>query len=426
MINGIKIILHRRTLVIGQSALNYFQEKLKNGTISQEEYESLLTEEDQMNRKEILKYHQPAIKQLSNGRYYTRIEGKTVQSMKLKNVEDSVVNYYATNAHTLSSIFEDFLKFESAEKTDATLYRDRLLFERFIKTAPFADKPLIALKMSDASEFLEHCLSINPEMKEKYWTNIMGVVNQMFKYAIGMEYTTFNPFENFHPNRIRFCAATKHRDEDTVFSQEEKIKVCELALMDATNTKTAIPLAILILFQLGLRDGEVCALKWGDIESGKSGDTIHIQRMVVVNYVDTKACGYKVVDFTKTPTSDRILHLSEKTKAILERAKELNNANGFPTGKNDYIFMREFEKQETYISTRCVFSRLEKYCKAANMEEIKSPHDIRRTVITELHEKGYPLKKLQKFAGHSTLAMTLKYIRETDLTDFDKQILDSL
>ena len=60
------------------------------------------------------------------------------------------------------------------------------------------------------------------------------------------------------------------------------------------------------------------------------------------------------------------------------------------------------------------------------MEEIKSPHDIRRTVITELHEKGYPLKKLQKFAGHSTLAMTLKYIRETDLTDFDKQILDSL
>jgi hypothetical protein len=41
LINGIKIILHRRTLVIGQSALNYFQEKLKNGTISQEEYDQL-------------------------------------------------------------------------------------------------------------------------------------------------------------------------------------------------------------------------------------------------------------------------------------------------------------------------------------------------------------------------------------------------
>ena len=60
------------------------------------------------------------------------------------------------------------------------------------------------------------------------------------------------------------------------------------------------------------------------------------------------------------------------------------------------------------------------------MSEIKSPHDIRRTVITELNEKGLSLKKLQKFAGHSSLSMTLRYIRETDLSDNDKEILDSL
>ena len=51
------------------------------------------------------------------------------------------------------------------------------------------------------------------------------------------------------------------------------------------------------------------------------------------------------------------------------------------------------------------------------MTVIKSPHDIRRTVLTNLYNVGMPLKKIQIFAGHSTLQQTMDYIRisEDDL-----------
>ena len=48
------------------------------------------------------------------------------------------------------------------------------------------------------------------------------------------------------------------------------------------------------------------------------------------------------------------------------------------------------------------------------MSVIKSPHDIRRTTLTNLYNAGMPLKKVQEFAGHSSLKQTMDYIRITD------------
>ncbi len=48
------------------------------------------------------------------------------------------------------------------------------------------------------------------------------------------------------------------------------------------------------------------------------------------------------------------------------------------------------------------------------MDVIKSPHDIRRTVLTNLYAAGMPLKKIQEFAGHSSLKQTMDYIRISD------------
>ena len=60
------------------------------------------------------------------------------------------------------------------------------------------------------------------------------------------------------------------------------------------------------------------------------------------------------------------------------------------------------------------------------MEVIKSPHDIRRTVLTNLYSVGMPLKKIQEYAGHSSLKQTMDYIRVSD-DDYDiSQFLNTL
>ena len=300
MINRIILILSRRRIIITPSALEHYNEELNRGIISKEEYDSLLIKEDNMNRKEILKNHKPAIKQLNNGRYYTRIEGKTVQSLFKKKVEEAIITYYAEQIPTMSSIFEGFMDCVKAEKTDGTLYRYRLLYDMYVQGSSIEDKPLVDLRVSDAKIFLDHCLKVNPEMKYKYWINIKALLNRMFQYAIEMEYTSFNPFKSFNPSSKRFTAPTYHQEQDTVFSPEEKEIICDLASKDSDEQKDAIPLAVKLLFLTGIRDGELCGLKWCDIENIKTGKCLHIQRMQVVAYKDGKANGYDVVEYVKT------------------------------------------------------------------------------------------------------------------------------
>ena len=56
----------------------------------------------------------------------------------------------------------------------------------------------------------------------------------------------------------------------------------------------------------------------------------------------------------------------------------------------------------------------------------KSPHDIRRTVLTNLYQAGMPLKKVQEFAGHSSLKQTMDYIRISDDEIDTMQFIESL
>jgi len=52
-----------------------------------------------------------------------------------------------------------------------------------------------------------------------------------------------------------------------------------------------------LLFNLGIRDGELCGLKWKDITNNK----IHIRRQIVENTdLDGHKIGFKPVEHTKS------------------------------------------------------------------------------------------------------------------------------
>ena len=58
----------------------------------------------------------------------------------------------------------------------------------------------------------------------------------------------------------------------------------EEAEKEAYVNSSAIPLGIVLLFYIAIRDGELCGLKWKDIELYKGKQVIHIQRQLVVNH----------------------------------------------------------------------------------------------------------------------------------------------
>lgn len=71
---------------------------------------------------------------------------------------------------------------------------------------------------------------------------------------------------------------------------------------------------------------------------------------------------------------------------------------------------------------RCFDHRIRKYCKNLGLEYEKSCHDTRRTYISKLAQV-LSLDSVREIAGHSTIDMTLKYLRNNDTSDFRSTVI---
>lgn len=371
-----------------------------------------------MTKTELLNQHTSPITLLPSGYYYTRLGGRKIQRRHKKDIEEEIVKYYDSRYKTLITIYPEYLESRKIEVANTTWKKDVYNFNTYVDNSKLGNISLSNITLDDGYTFLEHCKSLYPAMKRKYWHCIRGTLNSMFQYAIDRLYISNNPIYNLKPKKDFFAPATKTKDSDTVFSQSEMVAVTQLAEKECESTGKAEPLGIIVLFNLGLRDGELCALKWRDIEFYRGKAYIHIQREMVAHIDDTGAAhGFEVLSHCKSEAGDRRIQLNDKAIDTFDRIKLINKANSLPTTDDDYIFLRQYKEEIKFCTPRSFDPRLRKYCRQAGMTVIKSPHDIRRTVLTNLYNVGMPLKKIQLFAGHSSLQQTMDYIRisEDDL-----------
>ncbi len=379
--------------------------------ISLEEAESLV-ERIQLKRKEILQ--QFDIKQLPNdGLFWCRVYGTMIQRKTRREVEDAIIKMLSV-VTTIDAIFPDYLEIRKREVSATTWRKDIYYYETYIHPL-IGSRNVRRLTIDDGYRFLDRCIEIYPGMTRKYWNNMRCMINQLFQYCIDRRFISENPWRNVKPKKDLFTPPRYTRDGDTVFTRQEQQAVCERAKADALRTRRSAPFGIILLFNLGLRDGELCALKWGDMEHAGTHEYIHVQREMVSDVTDEgKTKGFTILAHCKTPAGDRRLLLNKEAIEALRQIREINQKNGIPCEMDDFIFLRKRKGNISHISPRSIDSRLRRYCREAGMSVIKSPHDIRRTTLTNLYNAGMPLKKVQEFAGHSSLKQTMDYIRITD------------
>lgn len=219
-----------------------------------------------MTSTEILNQHTSPITLLPSGYYYTRLGGRKIQRRHKKDIEEEIVKYYDSRYKTLKTIYPEYLDCRKIEVANTTWKKDVYNFNTYIENSKLGDTPLPNISLEDGYTFLNHCKSLYPSMKRKYWHCIRGTLNSMFQYAIDRLYISNNPIHNLKPKKDFFAPATKTKDSDTVFSQSEMVAVTQLAEKDCESIGKSEPLGIIVLFNLGLRDGELCALRWRDIE----------------------------------------------------------------------------------------------------------------------------------------------------------------
>ena len=165
------------------------------------------------------------------------------------------------------------------------------------------------------------------------------------------------------------------------------------------ETQDSSFLAVKLNFLLGLRVGELVALKWSD---WCDDSHLHIVREEIRNQVDNSI---SVVEHTKT-NRDRFVIVIPKAQSILKKIEK----NG------DYIFMKDGER----ITSIRIATILRKYARHQGVT-LKSSHKIRKTYASNLNASGVPLDCIREMLGHSNLSTTLGYIYNplTETETFD-------
>lgn len=156
----------------------------------------------------------------------------------------------------------------------------------------------------------------------------------------------------------------------------------------------------------GLRQGEICGLKWSDFDE-KEG-TLKINRSAgrTIN-------GNQVIGETKTEAGKRIITLPASTYRILCERKQF--------AISEWIFP-QLAKPEMPLSASAAYQKMKDILKKADLPSIRF-HDLRHTFATHALTSGVDAKSLSGILGHTNASFTLDtYTHIT--TDMQKNAAD--
>ena len=155
-------------------------------------------------------------------------------------------------------------------------------------------------------------------------------------------------------------------------------------------------MGILLCLYSGLRIGELCGLKWGDVDF--QNGVISVSR--TVQRVNHHGSSEIVVGTPKSRTSVREIPIPKFVLEQLEKYKE-SNASFILSGNAKPVEPRTMQNR---------FKAILKVCKLRNVNF----HLLRHTYATVCIESGFDVKTLSELLGHADAALTLnRYVHSS-------------
>ncbi len=238
----------------------------------------------------------------------------------------------------------------------------------------FKDIKLDSINENIAIKFIK-CLQ-DKKLSNKRIKDILLVLKQFLKHE--------NINVNFEiPKVVR---------KKIVTLKEQEVEIIERKTFNSREIKD---FAILLVLFSGIRIGELCALKWEDIDFERN--VIHISKTVI--RIKNKDCdGSKaktkiIIDVPKTEKSIRDIPIH---KFLIDKLKDLRKDadNYLLTGNSDYL------------TTQKYYFHYQKFLKKCEIENYNF-HVLRHTFATRALLNGIDVKTLSEILGHSSVKITL-------------------
>ncbi len=236
------------------------------------------------------------------------------------------------------------------------------------------------LKMDELSQevILKKLTLLNARDSKTLKDSAYSILNQIIKYG--------NKRSGYDHPLFSWEKESAKKTAVEIFNHSEQYKLICVLCRDTDVMKKGI----LICLNTGLRLGEICALKWSDIDLKMS--ILHVN--ATVQRIAVKGQKTKTILYEGKPKSIysvREIPLSEDTVNILKSIK--------PSG--DYIL-----KGKCPVEPRTYENKLKKYLEQAGIKN-RNFHALRHTFATNCIESGMDVKSLSEILGHADVQITL-------------------
>ena len=307
--------------------------------------------------------------------------GKTVNEVERKILEYKVSQDHADTCLTVKTLFWKWLETSKFRLKGSTVSNYICKAESHILPA-FGNVPADKLDASLLHKFIVE--KLNSGLSSNYVADIVILLKSIMKFAVN-QYNI--------RNRIAEVVLPKRKKtEVALLSRSQQVNLQKYINADQSLTSLGVALSLFT----GLRIGELCALKWKDVDL--SNKTVSISK--TIQRIRTDFGTKLVITEPKSNSSVREIPVPECIMPILKK---------FSADKECYLLSGTSKP----VEPRVMQYRFQKLLEKAKLPSIHF-HALRHMFATNCVEMGFDVKSLSEILGHSGVEITLnRYVHSS-------------
>ena len=230
----------------------------------------------------------------------------------------------------------------------------------------------------------------NDKLSSKSVKDILSVIKQIFKYASNSGAVINCDFSN--------VSVKSNHEETSIITNFQLRKLIDFL----TTHINHVNVGILLSLYTGIRIGEVCALKYDDLNIESRILRIDKTMQRIQNFNGNSNKTDIVISSPKSTCSLREIPIPQSVVDIIIENKLYSKSSYILTGEKD-----------RYIEPRTLQNKFNKIASSCGIENVTF-HMLRHTFASNCIEAGVDAKSLSEILGHSNVNITLnRYVHSS-------------